>query len=80
MNGIKLKTRKHFIWKQEWYSVCSTHQKYQEDCDLCNHGRWVNVWLHKLSSLVYKISPKFWIWWVNWRRDPNKSLWSHIDE
>lgn len=60
-----LKYRKKGIFKEVWFSICSMHYHHDQTCDLCNSGRWVNVIRYKLSSLVYKISPKFWRWWVN---------------
>ena len=49
----------------EWYSFCSAHQLYSKDCKTCQSGNWHNVWKLHLSSLIYKISPKFWMWLFN---------------
>lgn len=76
----KLKTRGRGLRRQEWYSICSAHQEYKEDCERCNCGTWSNVWRVHFSNLVYKIAPGFWIWWVNRRRDKNEIPWKNIEE
>ena len=53
-------------WKEEWYSICSMHGgNHQEDCNMCNTGNWVNVWMHNIGSIIYKLFPNLWRWWVN---------------
>lgn len=51
--------------RSRWYSICSAHQNHDPECKLCQIGDWRNENKLKISSLVYKISPKIWIWWVN---------------
>jgi Cys-tRNA synthase (O-phospho-L-seryl-tRNA:Cys-tRNA synthase) len=57
--------RGKFLWKQEWYSICSAHRDHNSECDMCTTGRWNNVLITRISSFVYKHFPKFWRWWVN---------------
>jgi hypothetical protein len=52
-------------WKKIWYSLCSRHRKSDTNCNMCKAGYYTNDWRHFLSSLVFKILPSFWIWWVN---------------
>jgi hypothetical protein len=61
----KSKDQGRFFWKKRWISFCSRHKKYQRYCDICNSGRWENVWVMWFSGKVYDYFPKFWIWWVN---------------
>jgi len=51
-------------WRREFYSLYSNPKSQEEDI---NHefGVWHNVWLGKISSIVYKVSPKFWVWTIN---------------
>lgn len=60
-------TKGKWFWEYKWYSICSKHGKdaQPEMCEICNIGNWHNTWLSKISSLVYKISPKIWIWFAN---------------
>lgn len=51
--------------KKIWFSYCSEHYEYSEKCRLCNIGHWENIWKHKIGEIIFKISPKFWIWWMN---------------
>jgi len=38
-----MRTRGKFIWKERWYSICSIHGRYHEDCFMCRTGTWENV-------------------------------------
>lgn len=58
-------TKGKFLFKKEWYSICSRHQQYESTCNICNHGSWRNVFLSKISHFVFKYFPKFWIYVVN---------------
>ena len=58
----RLRTRGKFLKKEEWYSICSRHIEYDENCQACNKGGWYNIYKSKLSGVLYDISPKFWIW------------------
>jgi hypothetical protein len=55
-----LKTKGYFIFKKEWYSICSIHKEYNNKCSNCKTGRWINIYSHIVSSLVYDISPSLW--------------------
>jgi len=48
-----------------WYSICSRHMKFNQECGLCNTGHWVNDELHELSSWLYRENPKLWRKWAN---------------
>lgn len=58
-------TKGSLFWKQRWFSICSMHYKYKEDCHICNTGGWTNVWQWKIGSLIYKLTPNLWKWWMN---------------
>jgi len=60
-----MKTRGKGLKKQIWFSFCSRHQEYEENCDLCNMGTWESAITYKISSLIYKFFPSLWAWWVN---------------
>ena len=65
IKSTRLRTRGRFLTKEVWYSICSIHQEYKEDCKMCNTGTWNNVITSKISSLIYNLFPSFWSWWVN---------------
>lgn len=54
-----------FWSKRRWFSICVKHGKYDKDCKLCNIGGWTNVWKWKIGSVLYKSTPRIWIWWMN---------------
>jgi hypothetical protein len=47
-------------WKKDWYSICSMHRKYREDCLRCNTGEYINRWKHNISSFIFDNFPAFW--------------------
>lgn len=54
------------LWnKKRWFSFCSKHAEYDKNCLICQGGTWTNVWKHNIEKVIYKISPRFWMWWVN---------------
>jgi hypothetical protein len=57
--------RGKFFWKERWFSICSAHIDFNKDCKACNAGYWTNVWGWKISGVVSKLFPKFWIYWMN---------------
>lgn len=61
------KSRTHGMlwWKKRWMSFCSRHFKYDDACNACNAGSWQTNGNKFVSGLVYKISPKVWMWWMN---------------
>lgn len=60
-----MKTRGKGIFKETWYSFCSIHSVYNENCPICNHGSWVNNFKHNISSFIYDHFPNLWRWYVN---------------
>ena len=52
-------------WRKEWYSICSGHYLWNEECSICNVGRWVNVWRHAVGHVIYRVAPGVWRWWAN---------------
>jgi hypothetical protein len=60
-----MRTRGKGLKKEVWYSICSAHRDYKEDCSACNTGSWYKVWKVKVESIIYWISPRFWRWYVN---------------
>lgn len=48
-----------------WFSICSAHFEYNKDCVCCNVGTWTFMPTHYIGSLVFKLSPGFWRWWMN---------------
>lgn len=52
-----MKDKGFFLFKKRWHPFCSSHQEYKHDCALCNVGSWHNIFIGKIESLIYKISP-----------------------
>ncbi len=67
-------TKGRFLWKKEWYSLCSAHQEFNADCNTCKSGRWVNTTGQAISIFIFNISPGFWRWWVNLRKCKNDKV------
>ena len=61
----RLKSRGRWLFRQEFYSICSMHFESQDDCNMCNAGSWKNVYAVKLSHILYKVSPSLWRLWAN---------------
>ncbi len=59
------KERGRFLFKEQWYSICSMHFAHNETCTLCNTGHWRNVFVGKITSFVYKVAPSVWRFWAN---------------
>ncbi len=55
------------FWKKRWYSICSTHADYQEDCPRCNVGGWHNMWLLSISNFFHTHFWNLWFYWNNGR-------------
>lgn len=62
---METKTRGTGLKKEIWFSICSRHAIYDENCKMCNTGSWNNAIKHKISSLIYKLFPSLWRWWAN---------------
>lgn len=45
---------------KKWVSICSAHQKYDENCPTCQEGFYENPLKNKLSSIFYFIFPVTW--------------------
>lgn len=60
-----MKTKGWGPFRFDWYSFCSSHQEYKENCKCCNAGHWTNHWKHLISSFICKKNYKLWYWWVN---------------
>lgn len=66
-----------FWWKKRWLSVCDIHDKYNVDCEMCNHGFWKNSWIHKVENNLLNFFPVIWKWWTY--RKIDKKLKRHND-
>lgn len=62
---MSLRTRNKGIKKEIWFSICSKHALYNENCNMCNTGSWKNAIKYKISSLIYDLFPSLWRWWIN---------------
>jgi len=59
------RTKGSFLWKKYWYSLCSMHIEYKEDCNMCNAGTWYSIWRIWFNEVLWKISPELWRKMVN---------------
>lgn len=59
-------------FKGQWYSICSMHSKYNEECGNCNCGRWISDSDHEFSQWLWKYSEDIWRKWAN--RKPDEFL------
>jgi hypothetical protein len=50
---MKNRTKGFLFWKKRYYSICSRHQIYDENCDICNKGFWINIWKSKLDNFIF---------------------------
>lgn len=62
---FKKRTKGLFLWKQQWISFCSRHGDYDETCSICTHGFWRSSVIIWLENLLYKISYKWWFYYMN---------------
>jgi hypothetical protein len=60
------------VFKGEWYSICSRHCEYNEDCSLCNKGYWISDSEREFSDWLWKYSKRIWRKWAN--RKPDERL------
>lgn len=60
-----MKARYWGPFRQEWYSICSTHWNPKPGCPRCECGQWVNVHGQKVGHAFYKRWPKLWRLWAN---------------
>ena len=61
-----MRERGEWYNKEHWYSICSKHREYEQDCDLCGTGEWRSVLGTKVSSIIYLIAPRLWRKWTNY--------------
>lgn len=54
-----------FLWKKRWYSICSAHQDYKEDCPRCNAGTWNNIVMLAISGFFHDHFYNLWFYWMN---------------
>lgn len=64
-NPEMLRWRRRFIFRQRWFSICSTHHHIKPDCGRCRCGHWVNMAKHHVGHVFYKLFPGLWRWWAN---------------
>lgn len=64
-NETTLETRRWGPFRQEWYSICSSHRHRTMECPRCQTGRWINVWESAFGGVVYRVHKPTWIWWAN---------------
>ena len=55
-----MRTRGKGLKREIWFSICSTHHNYKDDCDRCNTGEWKSAYADKVETLMYNISPILW--------------------
>jgi len=60
-----MRTRGKFIFKESWWSYCSAHQTYDENCEICQSGNWHNNIMVAFSGFVHDHWYGLWYWWVN---------------
>jgi hypothetical protein len=51
--------------KKKWYSICSKHKEKQEDCLLCQKGRYISNTETTWNNIFYALSPTLWRLWAN---------------
>lgn len=52
-----------------YLSICSRHQEWDPDCDLCQHGVWSDDRERAAEHVLFKTNPHEWLRRAN-RRDP----------
>ena len=55
-----MKSRGEGLNREEWYSVCSMHHDYDENCGACNVGSWINVHEHDIDSNLHDTDYEAW--------------------
>jgi hypothetical protein len=61
-----------------WYSICSRHGEYHEECGACNKGRWINQDYQELEQWLYRNSMKLWRQWANRAASKERSFLERI--
>lgn len=44
----------------DWYSICSAHRDYRDDCPRCNAGLWYNRYWRVVDHQLYVRWPVCW--------------------
>ena len=44
--------RGYLFWQERWFSFCSAHYEYRNNCPMCTAGSWKNVWAYKIERLI----------------------------
>ena len=58
----QLTTKGKFFWKKRWYSICSAHVEYDENCPRCKVGAWHNMWGIAIDSFFCRYFYKIWFY------------------
>lgn len=53
-----MKDKGYLWWKEIWISICSMHFTPDEDCNLCQKGKYYNDWKVKLIAFWWDITNK----------------------
>ncbi len=72
-----MRSKGKFLFKQQWWSICSRHYVYDKECNICNAGHWEYTWVTKFNHLFFKISPRLWRWYMN---RPNSKARQRIEK
>lgn len=65
------------LFKEQWFSICSSHLNPDKNCPRCHAGHWHNVYQSKFSNFVYKWCPRLWRWFAN---RPNSSTRRRLEK
>ena len=49
-----LRSRNRFLFKEEFYSICSRHQYPKDDCNMCNSGQWCNIYIRVVDHFIHE--------------------------
>lgn len=67
-------TRRKYGLKQKWHSICSQHAVHDQECDLCDLGRWHYIIGSRISRFFYHRAYRIWYWWYNRPRKKHRML------
>ena len=68
LDRYHMRDKGKYFWKEKWFSICSTHQKYNKECNTCNVGTWENVWRTNIEKVIFTISPKLYKWLLKFKK------------
>lgn len=60
-----LKTQGRWLWRKEWYSICSCHFQHEPDCHMCQSGTWINVHTRMVDHWFFVHFQRLWIYWAS---------------